>query len=262
MSSKGQGAVRLVPKKAPEKTKSFKEQFSPFGSEAQSLMLRFSPLLFGAIIALLTMFASTPVMRYVDQFIGTVQVEGQLEYLTKDQVKRVLHPHLQVSFFDLDLETIQQALIDQPWVKNATVRRQWPDMLQVRLEEHRPVARWQQDGLISEEGDVFKPNNLGSFEALPVLGGRIDSAAEVMQQYLAISQLLRSVGLRVKKLSLSDSGSWKFTVDHVEVQMGRDWKMERLARFLELYHDRLAKQWSRVERVDLRYLNGAAVVIR
>ena len=127
------------------------------------------------------------------------------------------------------------------------------------LSEQQPVARWAGNALISNEGEVFAPEDITGFSAMPVLDGPAEMAVEVMQQYLAISQLLRPMGLRLTMLKRSNSGSWRFTIGHVEVNIGRDRRMERLQRFVRLYHARLEPRWSQVKRVDLRYLNGASV---
>ena len=34
-----------------------------------------------------------------------------------------------------------------PWVERADVRKQWPDTLEVQLQEHEPFAFWGQDRL-------------------------------------------------------------------------------------------------------------------
>lgn len=213
-----------------------------------------------SLFLLAGLLASGPwLMNWLNQPIARVEVHGQFKHLSRGQVEKVLHPFLQARFFALELKEMQQVLLTMPWIKTASVRRYWPDSVQVSLEEQQPVARWGSHHLISSEGEVFAPEKLAGFSAMPVLDGPEDSAAEVMQQYLAISQLLRPMGLRLKTLQRSESGSWLFTVGHVEVNIGRDRRMERLQRFVRLYHARLEARWRQVKRVDLRYLNGASV---
>ncbi|USE34873.1 cell division protein FtsQ/DivIB [Endozoicomonas sp. SCSIO W0465] len=175
-------------------------------------------------LSLLTgLVVSTPwLMSWLNQPIARVEVHAGFEYLSREQVEKLLHTHLQERFFALDLSRIQQVLMEMPWVKGASVRRHWPDSIQVSLEEQQPVARWGSNYLISNEGEVFAPDDITAFAAMPVLDGPDEMAVEVMQQYLAISQLLRPMGLKLTKLKRSNSGSWRFTVGHVEVNIGRD----------------------------------------
>ncbi len=213
-----------------------------------------------SLFLLVGLVASAPwLMNWLNQPIARVEVHSAFEYLSREEVEKELQPLLQVRFFSLDLKQMQAVLLGMPWVKEASVRRHWPDSVQLSLEEQQPVARWGRTHLISNEGEVFAPKDIADFSGMPVLAGSEASAAEVMQQYLAISQLLRPMGLRLKTLKRSESGSWRFTVGHVEVNIGRDRRMERLQRFVRLYHAKLEPRWQQVERVDLRYLNGASV---
>lgn len=206
--------------------------------------------------------AAPQLMSWVNRPIARVEVHSEFKHLSQEEVVGVLYPFLQSRFFSLQLPAMQQAVLAMPWVKSASVRRQWPDILQVSLQERQPIARWGSSHLISDEGRVFLPESMADFSALPLLVGPDDSAEQVMQQYLAISQLLRPVGLRPESVMRSDSGSWRFTADCVEVNMGRDRLMERLQRFVRLYHAELESRWQLVKRVDLRYLNGASVAWR
>ncbi|MCW7553570.1 cell division protein FtsQ/DivIB [Endozoicomonas gorgoniicola] len=201
-------------------------------------------------------------MNWLNRPIARVEIHAGFESLNRVKVEAELEPFLVNRFFHLDLEAMRQALLQMPWVREASLRRRWPDRLEVSLQERQAVARWKQDKLITGEGVVFTPGSVSEFKSFPLLSGADDEALEVMQQYLSISQLLRPLGLLVGGLQLGSAGSWRFRVDHVTVYLGRDRRMERLQRFVRLYHARLDSRWNEVERVDMRYLNGASVAWR
>ncbi|MGB1271346.1 MAG: cell division protein FtsQ/DivIB, partial [Endozoicomonas sp.] len=216
-----------------------------------------------SVLLLSGLFYSAPgLVNWVNQPIARVEVHSPFQNLSRQGVEERLQPLLEVRFFELELEGMRTALQAMPWVKAASVRRYWPDRLQVNIEEQQAVARWGDRQLISNDGEVFTPVDVSKFSAMPVLSGSEDKASEVMQQYLAISQLLRPMGLAVVTLERGENGAWRFKVGHVVVNIGRDRRMERLQRFIRLYHARLESQWQRVSQVDLRYLNGAAVAWR
>lgn len=198
-------------------------------------------------------------MMWVNQPIARVEVRSTFNYLEPGDVEKQLAPWLVNRFFYLDLEEMRRAVLNMPWVREASLRREWPDTLIVRLEERKPIARWLDDGLIDEDGEVFRPGSLEAFSKLPKLAGMEDRSQDVMQQYLAFSQVIRPLGVAVRELRLSTTDSWWLKVDHVDVSLGRDRRMERLQRFIRLYHARLDDRWQDVKRVDLRYLNGASV---
>ena len=198
-------------------------------------------------------------MSWINQPIARVEVHAPFKYLEQERVEQDLLAHLQDRFFRLDLGAVRRELLDMPWVKKVSVRRAWPNSLLISVDEQQAIARWGERQLISSEGEVFTPDNLEAFTLLPKLVGLENQSEEVLQQYLAISQLLRPMGLGISRLEMTETGGWNFTTGHVVINMGRDRKMERLQRFIRLYHARLEPRWPQVARVDLRYLNGVAV---
>src|SRR3546814_13097571 len=58
-------------------------------------------------------------------------------------------------FFAIRLDQAQAAVDKLPRVDQAEVRKHWPDVVEVRIVEHRPFARWGDDQLLSEDGDLF-----------------------------------------------------------------------------------------------------------
>jgi cell division protein FtsQ len=69
-----------------------------------------------------------------------------------------------------------------PWVRGASVGRRLPDTIWVRLDEHRPIARWM-DGtrqvLVSEAQEVFRVRNAARYRELPLLFGKEAPARSV-----------------------------------------------------------------------------------
>ena len=77
--------------------------------------------------------------------------------------------------FSVELSELQGQIEALPWVRSASVGRRLPDTLWVRLEEHRPVARWM-DGarqvLISDAQEVFQVKDAARYKELPLLFGK------------------------------------------------------------------------------------------
>ena len=61
-----------------------------------------------------------------------------------------------------------------PWVRSASVERRLPDVLYLRLEEHEPLALWQNAGklaVIGRKGDVIAGAVPKQFTSLPLVVG-------------------------------------------------------------------------------------------
>ena len=87
-----------------------------------------------------------------------------LPHTKRGEVEQVLPAALKGNFFSLNLDMVRGALEKLPWVRKVHVRRQWPDRLEVRIEEHKPVARW---GEAIESNEQFPERvNVGFMQVL------------------------------------------------------------------------------------------------
>ena len=158
-----------------------------------------------------------------------------------------------------------------PWVRQATLRRVWPDRLAVQLVEHRPVALWQGDDgnarLVNDHGEVFEAN-LGDVEddALPEFSGPEGSAAQMLWLYRRLEPMFQSHQMQPVALQLSGRGSWSLELDSgATVRLGRgsqDELAERAERFLRTVSQVTERFQRDLEYADLRHADGYAVRLR
>jgi cell division protein FtsQ len=164
---------------------------------------------------------------------------------------------LRGNFFTLDLERTRLAFEKLPWVRQANLRRAWPDRLEVLVEEHVAVARWRDTGLVNTYGEVFEA---ASNERLPLFAGPEGAAAEMVEHYRGFRELLLTVGREPVELRLSDRRAWALrSSDGYFLELGRQDMNARLARFVAGYEKAVAQLQPGAYRVDLRYPNGFAV---
>src|SRR5690606_12802792 len=137
------------------------------------------------------------------------------------------------------------------------VRKHWPDVLEVRISEHRPFARWGGDRLLSEQGRLFPAQGIEVPPGLPLLDGPESRVAEVVALYNQARERLANAG-GVRGVTLDRRGSWSIALaDGTEVVLGRDDPEARLQRFAPLLPRLVAQHpGQRLARADLRYTNG------
>ena len=186
-----------------------------------------------------------------------VTVAGQILHTTPEQLDAIANRQLRGNFFTLDLEAARRSFEKLPWVRNARLRRAWPDRLEVVLEEHEALARWRDVGLVNTYGEVF---DAASASRLPVFAGPEDAAGEIALHYVAFRDALAAIGRSPVEVRLSGRRAWQIKLDDGRLlELGRQDVVRRLARFAEVY-PRVAEQLrDTVYRVDLRYPNGFAV---
>jgi cell division protein FtsQ len=162
-----------------------------------------------------------------------LEVKTPVTHVTEAQIKLVAERQVRGTFFTVDLERVRSSLEKLPWVREARVERRWPDTLVVSLTEHVPLARWNDDALVSQAGEVF----VAAVSAkLPRLLGPEDSSAEVVAAYRRHQAALAPLGLTISELRLTPRRAWRIRLDNdMQLALGREQTDARLTRFLALY---------------------------
>ena len=109
-----------------------------------------------AVTVVLGLYAVLFVVVHLPIFpMRHVEVQGNLHYITRDQIKLITDKHLQGNFFTLDLNKTKDAFEKLPWAREVSVRRRWPDKLEVTIKEHQAMARWGNLALVNIQGGLF-----------------------------------------------------------------------------------------------------------
>jgi cell division protein FtsQ len=203
--------------------------------------------------------------------VRAIRLEGELQRNSASTVRANALPALAGTFYSLDLKRARRAFEAVPWVRQAVVRRVWPDRLAVRLEEHRPVALWRgEDGnerLVNSFGEVFEAN-VGDVEdeGLPELAGPEGSSAEMLAMLRRLQPVFERMRREVVRLSLSGRGSWRVELDgETVVELGRgsaDEVLARTERFSRTLTQVTGHFRSPLLAADLRHPEGYAVRLR
>ena len=188
-----------------------------------------------------------------------VRIASELRHVTREQVEEVVRRELKGSFFTVDLAAVRSAFERLPWVRHASVRRQWPARLEVALEEHSPFARWGADRLVNSQGEVFEAAYDGR---LPEFVGPEGTAREIAIQYRYFRRILAAIGETPVEVQVSERRAWRLKLESGQtLALGRENIEARLARFASVHARTIAALGRRVDYVDLRYANGFAVRI-
>jgi cell division protein FtsQ len=200
--------------------------------------------------------------------IRALQVEGDMARNNVPTLRANALPRLHGNFFSIDLQRTRSAFEAVPWVRSAVVRRVWPDRLAVRLEEHRPVALWQNDEenplLVNSFGELFDAN-LGDVDddRLPVLSGPSGSSAAMWSLLQRLQPLLAAQDVKLQRLQLSPRGSWRGETDSGQtLEFGRgteDELVARTGRFVRTLAQVTGRYGKPLLSADLRHVDGYAL---
>lgn len=229
------------------------------------LMTAVADLLLAAATAALLVAAVLWFTRLPHFRLTQVAIAHELVEVKRADVERALAGLVRGNFFSVNVEALRLSLERLPWVRHAEVRRRWPSSLEVRIEEHRPAARWGDGGgqLVNSYGEVF-PAALSVPQPLPVLHGPLAVAPELLAWYHEAAELLRPLGRAPQSLNMSPRLALQLKLDDgMVVELGRQQARlpirDRLRRFVDHYPSVLTAAKARPSVVDMRYPNGFAL---
>lgn len=196
----------------------------------------------------------------INREISTVRFASPLDKVTEIEIREMLAPYTESGFLGADVQDLRDELESNPWIASASVRRVWPDILELNLREEQPVAQWGEGALINIEGDIFEAPARGSEQKLPRMSGPEGSEGLVQETFAVFEQMLAPIGKSVREVTLSDRGSWTLIADEgLVIKLGRTQAEQRLGRFTRLYQQGLSERLAQAEAIDLRYANGFSV---
>jgi len=229
-----------------------------------ALLRNFANALF-ALSALMMLYGAIYYAVHMPELlpIQSVRLATAPQRISAAGVLQVVRNEMRGNLMTVDIERVRQSLEKLPWVRNVSIRREFPNRLAVQLEEHQVLARWNDSMLVNRQGEVFFAGTdwlAGADQALPEFVGMEGTSAEVAAYYEQFNSQLAAVNLRMARITLSPRHAWQLRLSSgVVLELGREDMQQRLARFVEVYPYSLAAAQSKLKYVDLRYRNGFAV---
>jgi cell division protein FtsQ len=166
--------------------------------------------------------------------IKYVRTEGEFQYLGKNEIKTALQPLVTTGFFEADMQAIHSVVSTLPWVEAVTVKRIWPDAIDIKVREKKAYARWGQNSLITERGVLFTPKNMEQFQTLTLVTGPENQQVKVLEIMKGIKTALADQSLEMAEFSVNDRWSWKIKLANgLEILLGRNEQLKKLQRFLK-----------------------------
>lgn len=223
------------------------------------LLRTVSNLLFGLSLVLVLYGAARYVLHLSVFPLNSVQLRECPKNVPIKMIDLVVREQIKGNFFTVDLNRTRIAFEHLPWVRKVSVRRKFPWGLEVELEEHVALARWNGNGLVNTHGEVFTEK---TDQALPAFFGQPNTSLQIATMYDELSKELLPLKQDVTQISLSQRFAWQLRLGNgMVLELGREQMQQRLERFVEVYPYSLSTLSHTVTHVDLRYRNGFAAYL-
>jgi len=209
------------------------------------------------VIGLLVIFVISQLLARAELPINEIFIKGEYQHIDQDQVDLISNSYIKGNFFSIDLNLTRKAFKRLAWVREVSIRRKWPDTLEVTIEEHKPIARFGNIGLVNNYGEIF---NAATDEDLPIFLAQEHFIKEITEKFGEMNKILAKELMQVGTITLSDRLSWQITTNNqVRVILGKDNIIKKLNLFTDNYQNILAEIKNTIEYVDLRYKDGFSV---
>ena len=191
--------------------------------------------------------------------ITKIRLSGTFAHIDQGEVESVLQPVVGEGFFSLDIHALQKMLGEKPWTESVSIRRIWPDRLDITIVEREPVARWDDNQLISDRAVVFAANTSG-FQQLPLLHTEHQNTAELLSQFYKLNRRFKALNEEVLSLRQDRRGALDIELaGGLTIKVGREQIEHKIARLIAIYQQQIQPRRADIQQLDLRYSNGFAV---
>ncbi|WP_307730312.1 cell division protein FtsQ/DivIB [Alsobacter ponti] len=179
------------------------------------------------------------VARALGMGIAEVRISGFVD-LDKTEILQIagIDPRGSLPFFDA--AAARERLLAAPLVKDATVRKLYPNALSITIVERDPFALWQRDGevfVVAADGTVIDQLRDERFARLPLVVGE-----GANRRVVAFGKLLESASpelrAHVRAGTLVGQRRWTLKMDNgVDVRLPEEGAAQAVARLSELQRD-------------------------
>jgi cell division protein FtsQ len=215
-----------------------------------------------------------------DQMVlSQLTLSGELTYTTENDIRQaILGLGLPNTYIGQDVDDIQQEVMRYPWVKQASVRKQWPDRLIVYIEEYKPAFYWNDLYLLDDSGNVFSVplDRLGELQ-LPRIYGPEGKAKSMLDTYMKLDEVSKKLASNkfaseIKTAISDERNAWQLTVkqctddlcsesQEIKLIIGSENIEKRYQQFIKLFPEIQSRMPTdeKIVVADLRYENGISV---
>ena len=230
------------------------------------IVLMFSVLCL--IITMLPWFFSQPNfhLKYLILNISSDNVQ----HVKPKELKKLVIMELNGTALTTDLGPIYKSVLSHPWIKEATVRRIWPNKILVNLVEHNIIGVWSDGRFVTQAGKLLQFDKRQSESInkekncfLLKLDGPNETVTAVLDKARMISKKAIKVGLQTTGVQLTNQYDWRvFFSNGMKMELGGENLETPLEKRLDNFFNSIAWVRKKIKKdlisVDLRYAQGFA----
>ena len=194
--------------------------------------------------------------------VTSLVITGEMPFTVRQDILIAIETIDLSNFFKVDVNDVQYQISQLPWIYSVSVRKKWPNELKIYVVDQLPVAQWNSDFLINNEGITFQADLSRIKTRLPQFYGPKGTELLALENFINMNRLLNFSEFSIDELVLSERFGWQLTLnDGVLLNLGREDRVKRIQRFMDVYPiiKKKKEDNQQINYIDLRYDTGVAV---
>ena len=155
----------------------------------------------------------------------------------------------------LDINQVQKLVLSDNWIKDAEIKKIFPDKLQIKVIIYQPYAIYNKQ-VMAIDGSIL--DTTSSSKNLPIIIDHIFNRESAQSILLSAEHHLGALDFKVRKLELFESLVKIYTQKNILISDRKNLQLN-LGRLVETYDDLRRVFKKEIKSIDMRYSNGFAI---
>jgi len=189
-----------------------------------------------------------------------IMIQGN-SHLTEGEVASLAGLRLSEGLLKISGKSIAENLLKSPWIKDATVRKDLPHMLRIRIYESSPFAILESKGqafFIDERGRILDKMKGESVPFLPIISGDPSRKRAGFLEALTLAKVLKSRNIAKERgrVEIVANGEGpedlSIVVDGILIKIGNGEYSKKLDR-IAIIEEEIKKRALAIDYIDVRF---------
>ncbi len=191
-------------------------------------------------------------------------LQGDTKFVKHQDLIEFMQQHSTKGMLALDLQQLQKEAKANHWIKELEIRKVWPGQLSFLVQEHIPVAIFDNVALTLQGTEVEIIDEHDALSQLPIINHvnyssvSIDKKMFIWNDFKKMKRQFELLDLVLENLTIDEINNWHLKFSQgLELNLGRINRLERIERLVNIFSEIENNQ--QIKKIDLRYHNGLAV---
>lgn len=193
--------------------------------------------------------------------IANVHIISQSNEVDNQSIEKIVSEYVENnSIFTISVYSLMEDIQNTPWVKDVSFNRKYPDLIEIKIDYQKPIARWGENELLSDGNNIYSVSNIDNYNNLPVIYTNDTNKKNILNQYKVFNIAIKPLNHNIQSLTYSETGTSTIVLDNgVKINLGKDNYVERIQNLIAIYNKELVNNFNTIDYIDLRYRQSVAI---